>query len=141
MARYALIFFLLASMAAAQQSKVHRLSDVRWPDYDENGKLVSELLGKSAVIREDGLIDITDLTMLLYQDGVLHTRITTPQCVFNKDQMTARSDHDIKLEREEIMLSGKGFSWNAKTGRLEIYDNAKVVFVNMNIKQELEIEE
>ncbi|NLB55252.1 MAG: LPS export ABC transporter periplasmic protein LptC [Lentisphaerae bacterium] len=140
MLKYLFVFVFAASlvMVQAQDEKMHRLSDVKWPRYDDDGNLLSLFTGDLAVMRPDGMINIEGMTMILYKDGAIETKITTPSCVFNRETMKADSEDSVLMEHKELILSGTGFSWDANIKRLEIRNDAKVILLNMDIVKEME---
>lgn len=110
------------------------LRGFRYPDYDTNGLLRFEIMGDEAKIQPSGLIQITNLKMTFYEQGKLMMTVCTPQCLFDRAQRSATSSADVRVTRQEIELTGRGFSWNAQDGRMKILSNTRVVFWNLNAK-------
>lgn len=109
---------------AGEEQVVKKL---RYPDYDERGKLNFELMGDEATIRSDGLIQIENLVLTFYEEGEVMMRVTSPSCLFDRVNQTAVSTSSVCVTRAEIVLTGLGFEWSAKGGGFRIHDQAKVV--------------
>lgn len=103
------------------------IRQLRYPEYDERGMLKFELLGEEATIRPDGLIAITNLDLSFYEDGEVLMRVTSPACLFDRENNAAVSTSTVVISRAEIVLTGRGFVWNGETGGFSIHDEAKVV--------------
>ncbi len=100
---------------------------LRYPEYDDQGRLRFELMGDEATIRADGLIQIINLMLVFYEDGESVMRVTSPSCLFDREKQTAVSTSTVFVSRAELELTGKGFEWNGKGGGFKINDEARVV--------------
>ncbi|MFC1461066.1 hypothetical protein ACFLQR_00925 [Verrucomicrobiota bacterium] len=124
------MILVLAVRGSAGPDEVRVAKRIRYPDYDDKGKLNFELVGDEARIRPDGLIDIKNLTLIFYEEGKVMMRVTSPRCLFDRVNSTAVSTSRVCVTRAEIVLTGKGFEWSAKGGGFKIHNEAKVVLVN-----------
>ncbi len=103
------------------------VSGFRLPEYDEQNNLKSELIGEFAKVLPDGIIDITQLKIDFYNDGKVDMTVTAPQCTYKQQEGTAVSDSAVRIARDNMVVTGEGFSWNGHDERFEIFKNAKVV--------------
>lgn len=116
-----------AAAGPAWSGEARVIKKLRYPDYDEQGKLNFELMGDEARIRPDGLIQIKNLTLTFYEEGKVIMRVTSPSCLFDRVNRSAVSTSSVCVTREEIVLTGRGFEWSAKDGSFSIHNQAKVV--------------
>ncbi|MDP2990879.1 MAG: hypothetical protein Q8O57_09995 [Kiritimatiellota bacterium] len=131
---FGLTVVLLLSAAAVGQV----LKGFRYPDYDEKGQLKFEITGDEAQVQPSGLIQIKNLKMTFYEQGKVMMQVSTPQCLFDRVKRSAVSSSDVRVERKEIELTGRGFAWNAQDGRMKILANTRVVLRNLSAKSAVE---
>jgi lipopolysaccharide export system protein LptC len=53
--------------------------------------------------------------------------VVAERCVINKDKRVARSDAPIRIEKEGLLITGAGFTWNGATQKVSILSNVEVV--------------
>ncbi|MBP7828491.1 MAG: LPS export ABC transporter periplasmic protein LptC [Kiritimatiellae bacterium] len=125
----ALAFVFWAAPARAQfgsTGAVQTVSGFKVPDYDENNNLKSILYGDFARVRPDGIIEITNLKIEMYKEGAVEMTVTSPKCIYNQKDSTARSNEDVEILREGLRITGTGFWWNAKQERFGLYSKSRV---------------
>ncbi|MBU1694376.1 MAG: LPS export ABC transporter periplasmic protein LptC [Verrucomicrobia bacterium] len=123
----AALALLAAAPAGAQTTgSVQTVAGFRVPDYDEQNNLKSVLFGDFARILPDGIIEITNLKIDFYREGATNMTVTSPKCIYNQKENTARSDADVEIRREKLRITGTGFWWSAKQERFEIFHKARV---------------
>lgn len=105
---------------------------VRYPDYDEQGRLNFEIMGDEANIQPDGVIQIKNLKMLFYDEGKVTMQVSAPWCLFDRVKRTAVSTSEVCIARAEIVLMGRGFEWRVDDKQLKIHNDAKVLMRNIN---------
>lgn len=99
----------------------------RYPDYDNRGQLKMEIGGDKAHVLPQDLIKISNLRMIFYEEGKMVMQVTTPLCFYNRVKQTAMSTAPVCVTRAEIKITGRGFDWNEKDGRIRINKNTRVV--------------
>ena len=125
--RVAVVLALLWAMpAGAQTGAVQTVAGFRVPDYDEQNNLKSVLFGDFARILPDGIIEITNLKLDFYKSGEVDMTVTSPKCIYNQKEGTARSESDVEIRRENLRITGTGFWWSAKQEQFEIFQKARV---------------
>ncbi len=112
---------------AAEDSRVQTVTGFRVPEYDDKGNLKSELNGDFAKILPNGVVEITNLKMLMFKEGVVEASMTAPSCTYDREGQRAGSEGDVRISRENMVVTGKGFYWNAKNERIQIFKDVKVV--------------
>lgn len=120
---------LCAAPAGAQvlaTGSVQTVAGFRVPDYDEQNNLKSVLFGDFARILPDGIIEIANLKIDFYREGATNMTVTSPKCIYNQKDNTARSDAGVEIRRESLRITGTGFWWSAKQERFEIFQKARV---------------
>jgi hypothetical protein len=105
--------------------------DFRLPEYDNHGNKVSLLTGDRAKPLSGGEFEITNLKMELYKNGKTDVVITTPLCRYNQETGRARSKSDVKMEKENMVLTGRGFAYDRAQEHFVIESNVKVVIKNI----------
>ena len=127
------ICFLLCTgmliVASAAQEGVE-LGGFRLPDYDANGVKKSELIGKSAILKQGGKVDIQDFKIDFYEaDGeTVKMTVTAPQCTYVRHGRIAKSPSSVRIEGGNMVVTGKDFAWDGKRELFKIFSNSKVVF-------------
>jgi len=112
----------------------------RYPDYDNRGQLKMEIAGDKAQILPKDLIQISNLKMTFYEEGKMIMRITTPLCFYDRIKQTAMSTAQVCVMRAEIKITGRGFDWNEKAGRIRINNNTRVVLQKTEPKSYFDVE-
>ena len=119
---------LLCGVVCAQDMGVGmEVSGFRVPDYDEHGALRAQLYGEHARVLDEGEVEITNLKIELYKEGVVAMTVFAPHCFFNMDSRLARSEGRVLIESELMTVVGRGFTWSAEAGRFEILNESKVL--------------
>jgi hypothetical protein len=120
---------LMTLAAGAQQAdNAQTVSGFRVPEYDDENNLKSELFGEFARVLPDGVIEISQLKIDVYnKKGKVDMTVTAPKCAYNQKEGLAKSDTDVRIARENMVVTGVGFSWNGQNERFEILNKAKVV--------------
>ena len=119
--------FMAAVSGSSGKGDGQVVKKLRYPEYDERGRLNFELMGDEATIRSDGLIRILNLVMVFYEEGKVVMRVTSPSCLFDRVNQTAVSTSTVCVTRAEITLTGRGFEWSGKGGGFKIHEEARVV--------------
>jgi hypothetical protein len=111
----------------AQQKPLTTLSGFEVPGFDEEGNISFLLYGDLAEIMPNNIVRITNLRIDYYEDKKVSMRVTSPFCFYYENSKIAKSDYDVKIEQEKMVVTGTGFVWSSEDERLEILNNAKVV--------------
>jgi len=116
---------------AVPKDTAQTVAGFRVPDYDENNQLKSMLFGDFARVLPDGIIEITNLKIDFFTEGRVHMTVTSPRCIYNQKDNTARSDAEVRIERDNLLITGTGFWWGAKQERFEIFRQSRVELKNL----------
>lgn len=133
-----LLCFLAVSAVYADDLLGQVIKGFRYPDYDPQGQLKMEIAGDRAQVLQQGLIQITNLRMLFYEEGKAVMQVSTPLCFYDRIKQTASSTADVCVTRAEIIITGRGFNWNEKEGRISIKKNTRVILQKTGQKPFLE---
>lgn len=132
-------FFLMTAGAfSADDLLGQAIKGFRYPDYDAQGQLKMEIAGDRAKVLPQGLIQITNLRMTFYEEGKIAMHVTTPLCLYDRVKQTAFSTSEVCITRAEIIITGRGFDWKEKDGRICINNNTRVVLQKTGQKPYLE---
>ena len=99
----------------------------RVPEYDEQGRLKSQMFGELAKSLPDGNVEITGLKIEFYEGTQVNVRVTAPLCVFDRVRNVAQSDGPVRIARDNMVITGTGFQFDKKDERFKIRSKAKVV--------------
>ena len=142
---------LAAGLAAAQQPSTNAMplravkageahdQDVagfRAPTYDKDGRMSSQVFGDFAHARPDGYVDITGLRVEFYDakaaptSRVVDMTVHSEQCMYHRDRKTAASKKDVRIVRDDMVITGTGFIWESDQQVMQILHDAKVVLKN-----------
>ena len=101
------------------------------PSYNDQGVMTSQIFGDSARVLPNGDVEIESLRMEFYShqgdDRIVDMTVTSPQCFYNRARGIVISDSDVRISRQELVVTGKGFSWNNEKQELKIMSESKVV--------------
>ena len=122
-----LLAFGAAGWAEDKGIQTQTVAGFRVPEYDENNQLKSQLFGDFAKVLPDGIIEITQLKIDFYSEGKVEMTVTAPQCTYRQKEGKAESDADVRITREDMVVTGRGFAWNGRDEKFEIFKDAKVV--------------
>lgn len=123
-----MLALLLAGAFAArgQMPEIRPINDFRVPEFDANGEKKSEVLGDTAEFLPDGNIKITGLRIVIFKGGVAEGALTSAQCTFDRRERKAFSNSEVRIERGDMVVTGKGFRWSAADQRIEILNRVCV---------------
>jgi hypothetical protein len=124
-----------------RESVGQTVTGFRVPDYDEENNLKSQLFGDFAKVLPDGVIEITGLKIDFYQEGEVGMTVTAPHCKYNQRRGLAESDSDVRIERENMVVTGIGFIWSGKEESFLIRQKAKVVLKDVRRHVKTGVEE
>jgi hypothetical protein len=109
------------------------MAGVRAPYYDADGNLKAELYGEQVKILEDGVADVTNIRIDVFEKGALFMTIFAPQCTTRViDQggekvLSVASDGDVLVDMEQMTISGRGFRFTSESNRFDILSEARVL--------------
>lgn len=130
-----LVFWLaLTWRAVAQISSMQTVSGFRVPEYDDQNRLKSQVFGDFAKIKEDGSIEITQLKLEFYSSGLLDLTVTSPECIYRQKEREAESKSDVRIARDNMVVTGVGFKWTGREEKFEIHNKARVVLNGLRKK-------
>ncbi len=130
MIRAALLALLLvpAITGWAQRQADTTITDFAVPEFGPNNELKSKLTGRFARMRPNGQVDITGLSIEFYDlERRVQMRVTAETCLYNRVTRNAESEQRVRIARENMVITGEGFQWNAGESRFRIFKDSKVV--------------
>jgi len=117
-------------MAVAQLPDAGEITGFRVPEFDANGVLKSEIFGEKAKpLPGSEFIRITGLRILVYKNKEVESTLTADHCTISRKDRSAFSNADVKIERGNVVITGKGFRWNPESQRIEILNTFHMVMV------------
>lgn len=137
----AVLIAVSAVAAFAFENVGQTVTGFRVPEYDESNNLKSQLFGDFAKVLPDGVIEITGLKIEFYQDGEVGMTVTAPNCRYDQKGGRAESESDVRIARENMVVTGVGFQWVGKDEQFKILNKAKVVLKNARTQMETGAEE
>jgi len=103
----------------------------------DNGKLKSQLLADKAKVPDNGAIYASGVTGEFYAvTGELDVTITTDDCTYDRESKLVKSDSRVKIERNDVVITGKGFEWNANEQLVMITNDVKVVMSRSMLRKD-----
>ena len=100
------------------------------PERDDEGNLKWKLIGERAVIRPDGLMDILNARAEFYTSNKVDMVFSSPTCVLDRMNNHASTDDRVRIDRENMVLTGIGGEWDGNTASMTIRSNVVVVITN-----------
>jgi hypothetical protein len=121
---------------AADAVTIKPVENVKLPlERYEDGKIKTQLIAGKAKPPIQGDWEAWDVRIEFYTpEGVVEAFMTADDCRYNREAGTARSDSNVRLEKSDIIITGKGFEWNATNQIVKIMSDVKVVMKgNLNL--------
>ena len=100
------------------------------PQRDEDGNLKWKLLGERAVIRPDGLMDIQNARAEFYTSNKVDMVFSSPTCLLDRANNHATTADHVRIDRENMVLTGIGGEWDGNTSSMVIRSNVCVIITN-----------
>ena len=100
------------------------------PERDENGNMKWKLNGERAVIRPDGLMDIQNARAEFYTSNTVDMVFTSPTCLLDRANNHATTDDHVRIDRENMVLTGIGGEWDGAKSEMVIRSNVCVIITN-----------
>lgn len=140
------IIGLVGMLAISLSTRVSAQTDVsnfRVPDVNDEGVLVSLLTGDKARMYPSKPMWIQNMVIEYYlEDGkTVQMRLTSPECYYNTRTNEASSKEDVFIEGNDFTVEGTGYRFDSNTNRMEILNDVRVVFKNVNLSATPEDEE
>ena len=138
-----LAFSACGTICFAQQMtgmEDREIDDFRIPEFDANGVLKSEIFGKKAKMLPENKIRITGLQIIMYKKrpdasstNAVEAVLSSEHCTVDQKSKDAFSNAEMKIVRDNVVITGKGFRWSAGNQRIEILNNFHMVMTG-NVK-------
>jgi hypothetical protein len=107
-----------------------QIKGFRVPNYDDQSVMTSQIFGDFARVLPDGNVEITELRMEFYSyaDGerITDMTVTSPMCLFHRARGLVISDSDVRISRDDLTVTGKGFMWSNQRQELRILNESRV---------------
>jgi 3-deoxy-D-manno-octulosonate 8-phosphate phosphatase (KDO 8-P phosphatase) len=100
------------------------------PERDDNGNLKWKLIGERAVIRPDGLMDIQNARAEFYTSNKVDMVFSSPTCLLDRMNNHATTDDHVRIDRENMVVTGVGGEWDGSNSLMVIRSNVVVVISN-----------
>ncbi len=97
------------------------------PERDEQGNLKWKLFGDKAQIRSDGLLNIFNARAEFYSSNRVDMVFTAPVCLLDRFNKRAVSDGPVRIEGQNMIVTGNGGDWNNETSSVVVRSNVRVV--------------
>ena len=103
------------------------------PQRDANGNLQWKLAGDRATFRADGLMDIRNARAEFYASNKVSFVFTTPLCVLDRANHRAATAAPVRLERENMTLTGIGGEWSGSNTTILIRHNVQMIITGSSL--------
>ena len=137
-AKYLAVFLaglLLATGGRAETNNIPTgyIEKFEVPERDTAGNLKWKLSGDRATFRPDGLMDITNARDELYSSNKVSLIFTTPILVLDRANSRAATDAPVRIERENMILTGLGGEWSGSNTEVVIRRNVQMVITGQHL--------
>jgi hypothetical protein len=100
------------------------------PERDDDGNLKWKLIGERAVIRPDGMMDIQNARAEFYTSNKVDMVFSSPTCLLDRANSRATTDDPVRINRENMVLTGVGGEWDGNKSSMVIRSNVCVIISN-----------
>ncbi len=97
------------------------------PDFDATGALRGRLTGITAVMVDDHTLKVQGIRYQQMTNGRVLVGIEVPECLFDQRTQTVTTHEFVKVERQGVSISGRGFFWSVPHQRGSIQSNVVMV--------------
>lgn len=125
---------VLAGSVLAQELDME-ISGFRVPEYDEQGKMTSQLFGDHAEIDQGGDVSITGVRMEFYREDETFMTVESPTCLYNQKTQIARSDATVFADMDGLQLRGRGYRLNAAKRTVKLFADSEVTIADVMQKE------
>jgi LPS export ABC transporter protein LptC len=121
--------FLCVTLWCFADDIIKPIQNLRIPlEFYQSGKVKTELTAGLAKIPPKGDIEATDVKLeFLDPQGNVEGRMVADDCHYDKTNGVAKSESNVKMEKQGTVITGKGFVWNSKDEKITILSNVKVI--------------
>jgi hypothetical protein len=94
----------------------------------EDGKVKTQLIAGKAKPPINGDWEAWEVKIESYTPtGEIESVMTADDCRYSRETGIVKSESNVRLEKEGILITGKGFEWDAKEQIVRILSDVKVV--------------
>ena len=97
------------------------------PQRDEAGNLKWKLSGDRATFRPDGLMNIINSRAEFFTSNQVDMVFTSPVCLLDRANNRAATDAPVRIERDNMIVTGIGGDWDGNKSSLIIRSNVQVI--------------
>jgi len=97
------------------------------PERDEHGELRRKISGDRALLLPGGIMDVENLRVEVYSSNKLTMVFTSPRCVMDRARNRATTDAPVRVERDNMVITGIGGDWDGSKSEVNIHSNTQVV--------------
>jgi len=128
----ALILIGVAAPAATNDSATGYIEKFEVPERDEDGNLRWKLGGDKAQVRPDGLMDIFNVRAEFFSSNKVDMVFTSPTCLLDRANRRASTDAPVKIERDNMIVTGIGGDWTDSNTSFIVRSNVRVIITGTN---------
>ena len=138
--RKRLLILALATTAAVPvallaQDQFQKVKNAKIPEYDETGVLKSMIYANEARVpkqRGATVVEIDGLRIDMYdKDEEVDVTIRAEACKYDRQKRFARSQDRVRIDNDDIEITGREFAYDGFRQRFVIFHEAKVVLKNL----------
>ena len=124
---------LAGGMRAEAPAATGYIEKFEVPQRDANGNLQWKLSGDRATFRPDGLMDLLNARAEFYASNKVSLVFTTPVCVLDRAHSRAATDAPVRLERENMTLTGLGGEWSGSNTTIFVRRNVQMIITGSSL--------
>jgi hypothetical protein len=123
---------LLAAAVASGGDEGMPIRNLRLPlGHYEDGSVRLQLKAESARIPPQGDVQAQGARVEIYdRTGKIETLMLADELLYNRTTGNARSDSPVRMERGNMVITGRGLTWNSTNQIVNVLKDAKVVYTS-----------
>ncbi len=128
--RNVVVLFIMAGLVMHCRAEGNIMQNIEFPmERYEDGRIKTLLKAGQASFTAEDIIDASDVTLLFFGErGETGMVVRAENCVFNRTRGRAGSKGRITVESGDTLISGTGFDWYMKDGKVAIRSAARIEF-------------
>ena len=129
MAFMSVLIMMPLMVEAEEEEMAMPVKNLRLPmEHYDSGAVKTELKAGFALVPPNGMIVASNVMMrMFFEDGSTNVLMTAESCNYDRKKQSANSEGEIKIIRDNVVITGKGFEWYSERERVKILSDAKIV--------------
>ncbi len=108
------------------------IEGIRWPiEHYENGRVKTQLIAERVENVTTAGVEVSRMIVQFYdENGRTNLEAHIDGCIYDSKEGKAVSQSDVRIEKDNIVITGHGFDWDAGKRMFRIFRKVRVVLTH-----------